>query len=137
MRASSFQEDSLADKSFQRTASTTELSELERTTLHTELAELERPALTTELSQLERTQLQRSSFAESSFGEPNFAQLCTQAPSTLGSGSFKTSPRRRGVLRHMELCTLTLLDAIVAQACLQLTLERSSLSSELSSFYLV
>ena len=36
------------------------------------------------------------------------------------------------MLRHMELCTLTLLDANLAQACLQLTLERSSLSSELS-----
>ena len=58
---------------------TPELSQLERTALHTELAELERPALTTELAQLQPSSL------EASF--------------PLGGGSFKTSPRRGGVLR--------------------------------------
>ena len=57
---------------------TPELSQLERTALHTELAELKRPALQTELEKLQPSSL------EASF--------------PLGGGSFKTSPRRGGVL---------------------------------------
>ena len=74
---SSFQEDSLADKSFQRTASTTELSELQRTALHTELAQLERNSFRhTALTQAASSLALES--PASSF-ELSPAQLCSQS----------------------------------------------------------
>ena len=89
----------------QRRTSTTELSELERTASRTELSELQRTALHTELAELDHTSFEQAAFkkAASSF-DLSTAQL-TEASFPLGGGSFKTSPRRGGVLRR-ELATL-------------------------------
>ena len=56
----------MADKTFQRTASTTELAQLQRRTLRTELSQLEQ---TTELSQLEEPSFHCAALLGTSKGE--------------------------------------------------------------------
>ena len=110
----------MADRSFQRTASTTELaqlqrrtsttelSEFERTALHTELAELERPALTTELAPLQTSSFGESNF-ELIFQKPSFtAQLCLGEATSLGGAQLRTAELQRGMLSSSQLASLQL-----------------------------
>ena len=133
---SSFQEDSLDSQSFQSTALTTELAQLQRRTLTPELAELEQPALYTEHAQLEATDLKKAasslefSTAQLCFREGSFSHLC-------GPKLLKAWPQGGVLSNQLPLSsslTLTSLSfaTCLAQACLLELHQKGSLSSQLS-----